>query len=343
MLKSHCAGTFKDLLHAVSKDPAMIYWLDNQLNVVGKPNENFAREVMELFTIGIGNYTEQDVKQAARAFTGWRYGVRRGQRVIPNDRVPGRQSEFLFVANQHDQGQKEFRGSKAPFNGEDVLDILAIDPLTAKAIVKKFWEWFAYPNPEATVIEQGANAWRKSGMEIKALVKWVMESQEFYSERATRAIIKNPVDFAIPAARALGLGSIIAAQHRDGVELRRLLPPVQNMQRACKAMGMDLLYPPDVAGWNIGKSWISTATMVERIKLADSLFNPRSGALATNLIGSARDSEEVASRLVSLFDATLPPAKLRQLATAAEAHSQPAQKANAVAKLILGSPEFQFC
>ncbi|MFQ3588034.1 MAG: DUF1800 domain-containing protein [Fimbriimonadaceae bacterium] len=356
VLRSNAAGSFRSLLKATIQDPAMVFWLDNQFNVKGKPNENLAREIMELFTLGIGHYTEEDVKETARALTGW--GLRR---MRPNEPgANGRVAEFRFYPNQHDGGLKTIRGQTGPFDGEDVLNMLCDDPQTARHIVTKFWEWFVYPKPEPALVDRLAGGWRRNGLDIKALVREVALSTEFQSERAQRAVFKNPVDFAVAAVRQIGVGEPLRtalASSVDGRAPRLALAPVLTVQQSMRAMGMDLVYPPDVAGWETGPAWITSATMVERIGFADRLF----GAIAPGsrrvqmrfpvfpLFAANPTPEGAARRLVSVFDAPMPESKMAGLfeaaAKAASGGRVTPQNANAVAaavsRLIFGSPEFQ--
>ena len=360
-LRANCAGRFEDLLLAISKDPAMLYWLDNCLNVKGKPNENFAREVMELFTLGVGNYTEKDIQEAARAFTGWTMGVQRNGRVIPTQRLPRQPSQFVYVLRQHDDGQKAVLGSRGTFNGDDVVGLLCGKERTAQFIAHKFIEWFAFEDPDPAYVSRVATKFRSSGLDIKVLARAVMESDEFYSPKSVRKLIKNPIDFSIDAARQLGMGQTVAAAlGQDMPPGRRGAVPVL-LARATKNMGMELLYPPDVSGWKTGEAWISTATMVERIKLADSFFGGYQVAngkaafrpaayRAMPLFEEDPTPSGAVKKLVSIFDATFDANKLRQLTVAASdaAGNGPvtARNANmvaqAVSRLIFGSPEFQF-
>jgi len=360
-LRENCAGRFEDLLLAISKDPAMLYWLDNCLNVKGKPNENFAREVMELFTLGVGNYTEKDIQEAARAFTGWTMGIERNGRVFPTNNLPRRPSQYVFLPGQHDTGSKSVLGSKGNFNGDDVVGLLCGKERTAQFIAHKFIEWFAFENPAPAYVSRVATKFRSSGLDIKVLARAVMESDEFYSPKSVRKLIKNPVDFSVVAARQLGLGQLVAAGlNKDAALGRRTGAPVA-MANATKNMGMELLYPPDVSGWKTGEAWISTATMVERIKLADSFFGGfkfnndkqefRSAAYpAMPLFADDPTPSGVVKKLVSIFDAQFDANKTRQLTAAASeaADNGPITARNAnkvaqgVARLIFGSPEFQF-
>jgi uncharacterized protein (DUF1800 family) len=354
-IRAHAGGKFPELLEAVSKDPAMIFWLDNQENVVGKPNENFAREVMELFTLGIGHYTEKDIQEAARAFTGWT--IRRTP-PTPDQKTPGRTQIYAFNARAHDNGEKSVFGETGNFGGEDVLGMLCRNKQTARYITEKMWKWFAYPDPEAKIIDRMTDAFITSGLDIRALVRAIASSPEFYSDKAERAIIKNPVDFCTMTMRAMGYGKTALAQALDETEAtkgprRFLLGGVA--AQSTKSMGMELMFPPDVSGWEGGTGWITTATMVERMKWSDRIFplaGPNGQVLGIGLMDlfSADPSAAgVAKRLVSLFDCPALLAKLPALTEAAQRASggtvnarNVRPTANAVARLIFGSPEFQF-
>lgn len=364
IIRKNAVGSFYQLLSEVSKDPAMMFWLDNQYNVKGKPNENFAREVMELFTLGIGNYTEKDVQEAARAFTGWAYGVGRQGKLRSNK--PGRGARFTFDETRHDDGMKTVLGKTDAFDGDGILGLLCSQPRTAKYITEKIWEWFVYPKPEPDVIDRMADTFRKSGLEVKALLRAIMLSPEFYSDKAARTVYKNPVDFTVSTIRQLGLGRAIMERFDSAPEAKpglRGLTPIVAALRATKAMGMELLYPPDVAGWDTGSGWISSATMVERMKWADTLFGPPQASIATGkqavislrlpawgLLSDDPTPLGAAKKLVSVFDAELPAGKISQLAEAARAASggevtaeNASETARCVSRLIFGTPEFQFC
>lgn len=360
ILRSNCAGKFRTLLGNVSKDPAMLFWLDNQYNVKGKPNENFAREVMELFTLGIGNYTEQDIQEAARAFTGWTIGLGPNGRQDPKAEAnkPPRRGQFTFRQAQHDTGMKEVLGNSGPFDGDDILNILCDNPQTSRYIVTKIWEWFAYPKPDSSLIEKLAQRFRYSGLEIKSLLRDIMEAPEFYSDKAFRAIYKNPIDFAVTTVRQLGVGEIAARnlQNVESDKIRGALAPAVGLVQVTKSMGMDLMFPPDVSGWDGGPNWISSATMVERIKLADRLFGtaaPARGAAtfryqAMQLFTDDPTPQGVASAMQSVFDIKLPAGKTKELVQAADkacggrvTQQNANQTAAAVTRLIFASPEFQ--
>lgn len=353
ILRKNATGNFETLLTEVSKDPAMIYWLDNQFNVKGKPNENFAREVMELFTLGIGNYTEKDIQEAARAFTGWQYGQPKRDNKNKGD-VPKR-TEFVFRANLHDDGEKTILGKSGSFSGEDVLHMLCENIQTARYITTKLWEWFAYANPEQKLINRLTATFRGANLEIKPLLRAIMESDEFYSPKAIRSIYKNPVDFTVATCRQLGLG--VALEFKDGRPQGRGALPILAVITATNAMGMELLEPPDVSGWEGGQAWISSATMVERIKWADRLFGRQAqGQRAKGYMGipvgqfvNNATPEEIVIRLISIFDAPITTQNRSKMVEAARSVSGGAVNAKnanevcqAVTRMIFGSPEFQF-
>lgn len=353
LLRSFATSSFPTLLLNVSKDPAMLYWLDNQYNVKGKPNENFAREVMELFTLGEGQgYTERDVKEAARAFTGWTAGG--GRRVIED--LPPRGAQFVFNPSVHDDGEKTVLGHTGPLKGEDIVEILCETPRTAEFLVNKIWEWFVYPKPEPSLVKRFAESFRRSGMDIKPLLGSIMRSPEFYSAKAERAVYKNPVDFVIPTLRQLGVGPILAARVSEEADFQyRRLGPVVAATAAMKQMGMQLLYPPDVSGWPRGSAWVSSATMVARIGWADRLFGQAVGPglnefTAFEIFQADPSPEGIAAKLVSIFDAPLPKERMPGLVEAARKASgsrltegNANKTADAVARLLFATPEFQFC
>lgn len=359
LLRDNGLGYFRDLLLKVSQDPAMLYWLDNQNNLVGKPNENFAREIMELFTLGEGNYSEKDIQEAAKAFTGWTYGIRRGNRLQLNrNQVPNGNSEFIFDEKSHDKADKAVFGNKGPWMGEDVIGILVGNPRSSQYLVQKIWEWFVYPKPEKAVIDKFSTIFRDSGSNMKPLLKAIMLSDEFQSTKAHRTIIKNPYDFCVPMMRQLGLGAgmvkqIAALSSEESDRGRRqAIAPSAVLKLATEQMGMELMYPPDVSGWQSGTQWITTSTMVERIQWGQELFTRNGNANqypAFEVFGSDGDVEKLVDRVISVFDAEIPAAKRTQLVDAAKATAKgPLSRRNtnqvcgAVTKLLCSTPEFQF-
>ncbi|MGE3126998.1 MAG: DUF1800 family protein [Fimbriimonadaceae bacterium] len=349
LLQNRGLGPFPELLRAMSKDPAMLYWLDNHENRKGKPNENFAREVMELFTLGIGHYSEMDIQEAARAFTGWTFRSRGNGRSVDQINL----TTFVNRLADHDTGSKTMLGSTGDFNGDDVLDLLCRQARTAYYLTEKVWEWFAYPQPDPKLIERIAADWQKKGLVVADLVRLVANAPEFTSKKAKRAIVKNPVHFCVSTLRQVGAGrQVIQALESEETTPRRLaVGAVASV--STKAMGMELLYPPDVAGWEGGASWISSATMVERIRWAERLFGRQNQLAAQALLAlfaGKTDPDGFVRHTMALFDAELPGSKLPSLVDAVKA-SAPNGLTTAnirptllqVTKLLFGSPEFQFC
>jgi uncharacterized protein (DUF1800 family) len=358
VLRKNATGNFRTLLHEVSKDPAMLVWLDGQDNIKGRANENFARELFELFTLGVGNYTEKDIQEAARAFTGWSY-VRTGK-------AKRASAEYLFKPKLHDEGPKTVFGKTGNLTGEDVLNHVCALPRTAEFIVSKLWTWFVYPNPSLSTLKPHIDVFVKNNLEIKPLLKSIMKSEEFYSERSVRKLVKNPVDFCLSSLRAMGVGEIIAEGIKalpqtedEDAQVSAVvskLGPANSVTQAMKNQGMWLLFPPDVSGWKPGEAWITSATMVERINWANRILgNSQRGSLGKypvySLLSADTTPMGIAQKLCSIYDAPIKGAKLVTLAKAAETamgkdgltQRNAGLVASAVTKLIFGSPEYQFC
>ena len=352
ILRKNALGNFKTLLLEVSMDPAMLIWLDGQDNIKGRANENFAREVMELFTLGVGNYSEKDIQEAARAFTGWSFVRGRGK-------AEKASAEFMFKPVLHDDGYKTVLGKSGNLTGEDVIGILCANPRVATFITTKLWNWFVYPNPDPATIKPFADDFYRSGLDIKTLLRSIVTSNEFYSEKAYRRLIKNPLDFCLTTVRAMGIGESMATRlaptSADEKASRARIAPAAGVSTAMKAQGMWLLYPPDVSGWKPGEPWITSATMVERISWANKIMGTAKGNIGRypiySLLAGDPTPMGIAQKLASIYDAPFSNAKLATLAQAANqalnGQELTQQNANAVAadvlRLIFGSPEFQFC
>lgn len=355
LLTDNARLDFRSLLLKVAQDPTMLRFLDNNVNVKGRPNENFARELMELFTMGIGNYTEKDIQEAARAFTGWTFmRPNRIQAAIRNKVLP----EFVFRGNQHDNGIKTVLGVSGNLGGEDVIDILLEQPVTARYIATKLWSWFVYEDPDEQLVERIAAVFRDSGYSVDKLLRHIFTSEEFYSERAERALYKSPADFVVGISRSVdlpGVLDLVGLFQESEREKRQLLRgAIGGMMGSMQNMGMHLLYPPTVAGWDGGADWVNSATMLERIKFADTMFQRRNGPINWNfLVGNRRFESvaEVVDRLCEIFDAGLPDSKRRIIATHVEGlldrtrgeEQYRQEMLHQASRLIFGSPEFQFC
>jgi uncharacterized protein (DUF1800 family) len=249
LFRARGMGSFKEMILAISRDPAMLEYLDNESNRKGRPNENYARELLELFTMGIGNYTEQDVKEAARAFTGW---TRRNG------------YDFFFNANQHDDGQKTFLGRTGNLDGTDVINIIFEQPATSRHLPRRLFEYFAYLRPEDEIVEALAAVFRAGAFAVAPVVRTILSSRAFYSPRAMRTQIKSPVQLVVGTARLLEL---------DGAQMAP-------MTRAADLMGQALFYPPNVGGWPRGESWITTATLLFRYNFSGMILTGGAPGLA---------------------------------------------------------------
>jgi uncharacterized protein (DUF1800 family) len=242
LLRSHALGNFGDLLRAVAQDPAMLLYLDNAASRKEQPNENFARELMELFTLGEGQYSEQDIKEAARAFTGWSVDPETG--------------DFLFRRAVHDDGVKTVLGRTGSFDGAAVLDILLAQPQTAEFVVGKLWREFVSPVPDATEVRRIARAFRESGYDIRAALKALLVADAFYAPQNRAALIKSPVELVV--------GTLRQFDFRTG----EILPFVVTANQ----LGQRLFAPPNVKGWPGGEAWINSTTFLARKAFLERLF-----------------------------------------------------------------------
>jgi uncharacterized protein (DUF1800 family) len=236
-------GNFRELLIAVAQDPAMLVFLDAGQNVKGAPNENFGREVMELFTMGVGNYSEHDIREAARAFTGW-----------TNDDL-----RFKLDEAKHDTGEKEFLGRRGNFDGVDILNIILDQKVTANFMAGKIYRYFARDDLSPVLQERLGAVLRENDYELRPLLRTIFLSRDFYSEPSVGTRIKGPVDLIVSMCRELGL---------------KRLPGVPDFNSSCGELGQVLLNPPTVAGWAQGRSWITPGMLLARGNLARQMLLP---------------------------------------------------------------------
>lgn len=234
-LREHGAGNFRDLVLAVARDPAMLVYLDGESSEKEHPNENFARELMELFTCGIGHYREQDVLEAARAFTGWH---RDG-------------SQFAFNADEHDAGRKQFLGVSGRFDGTDIIDVLMQQPATSRFIAHKLLKFFASPDPAADVLDEAAAVLDRTQMNVKWFLRELLLSEYFFSKACYRRRITSPAEYVVGTVRTLGV-------RISGEQLKNAMP----------GMGQELLAPPNVKGWDGQRKWINSGTWEARLEFA---------------------------------------------------------------------------
>jgi uncharacterized protein (DUF1800 family) len=228
------SGNWLELLYATAKDPAMLFWLDQAQSRKQHPNENFAREVMELFSLGEGHYTEKDVTEAARAMTGWTL-----------NRVEQKYEYHEFL---HDEGEKTVLGKTGNLNGLDVLKLIVQQPQAARFITGKLWKFFGSENPSPELIEALASNFRSNGNNFKPFLRTMFRCEEFYSDSVVRTQVKSPVQWLVGSVRTL---------ERD-------LPPALVCSQLLKNLGQELLMPPNVKGWDGGLSWITTNNLLNR-------------------------------------------------------------------------------
>ena len=240
-LRQNATGHFSQILLAVSQDPAMLVYLDEAQSHKSHPNENFAREVMELFTLGEGNYSEEDIQQAAKAYTGW--GLSKDQ------------LHYQYHPGNHDDGPKTIFGQTGNYTGEDVLNMICGKPECARFIAERIWRFFVQDNPPATCVQALAEVLHKSDMDVRHAMGVLFRSREFYSQNVIRAQIKSPVQWLIAAAHQLE--SALPTQPMSLVMLRQL--------------GQELFQPPNVKGWDGGIAWITTNNLLDRYNYAAAL------------------------------------------------------------------------
>ena len=243
LFHGHATGNFKELLLGVTKDPGMLAFLDNAENVKEHPNENFGRELMELFSMGVGNYTEKDIREASRAFTGW-----------TDDKL-----QFVVHADQHDTGQKTVLGQTGNFDGEDIINVICEQPATANFIAAKIYRYFVRKDISPDLQKELGRVLRSNNYETKPLLQKIFLSKDFYSSASIATQIKSPVLLSISTFRKLGLDRI---------------PGIPDYNSSTRKLGQELFHPPNVAGWAGGRAWITPATLLDRGNFAHNLLFP---------------------------------------------------------------------
>ena len=266
-------GNFRDLMVSIAQDPGMLSFLDAGVNVKGAPNENFAREIMELFTMGVGNYSERDIREAARAFTGWNY------------------EDLQFVVNEaeHDDGEKSFLGKTGHFNGVEVIDIIMEQPVTAEYIAGKIYRFFARQELSAELQAELGAVFRDAGYEVRPLLETIFLSRDFYAPETVGTQIKSPVQLVVSTYRKLGL---------DGA------PGIPDFNSVTGALGQRLFFPPTVAGWAYGRSWVTPGLLLERGNFARDVLFPDINFRAPDRVNGSGEIQRVARNLRDGLDVT---------------------------------------
>lgn len=241
-LRSHALGNFQQMVHEISRDPAMLIYLDSATNRKAHPNENFARELMELFCLGEGHYTEEDIRELSRCFTGWEI----------------RNNKFRFNRYQHDPGEKKFLGKQGGFTGEQGVTIVLEEPAMAYFIVGKLIRFYVMdePQPAPELIRPLAEQFLKNGSEIGPVIESILNSNLFYSEHAISRKLRSPVEFAVGFLRALDGSTDLYA-----------------LTKGLKELGQTPFFPPNVKGWDGGRTWINSSTLLARANLIRTLLD----------------------------------------------------------------------
>ena len=319
LLRRQAAGNFGKFVHEISRDPAMLDYLNNQQNRKQHPNENYARELMELFTLGIGHYSETDVKEAARAFTGWGHNS----------------EEFVFLRFNHDDGEKVFLGERGRLGGDEVIEIILAQTQCARYIAGKLFEFFAYEDPEPRIVEDLGDLLRKNHYELRPLLKAILTSRAFYSERAIGSQIKSPVQLVMGTIRLLKLS----------------MPPGPLMMRQLGLMGQMPLNPPNVKGWPGGRQWISTSTLFARYNTVVGLaggdapgWRLKAGERPRFVVEEKRTPEALVDEWVKrLIQRPIGEDKRRILIEALDGRADREDSARKMVQLIVSMPEYQLC
>lgn len=324
LFRRQALGEYDVLLKAISRDSAMLIWLDSRVNNKKAPNENFARELMELFSMGIGPYTEADVRESARAFTGW--GLKK--------------KDFIFRENQHDYGTKTFLGRTGKYTGDDIVDIIMEHPATARFVCRKLFTFFVHDEPDPATLASLVWTFNDTRYSVKAVMRRILTSAEFYSARAYRAKIKSPAEYVAGTVRILGMET-------DGKPLHALTD----------RMGQILFSPFDVSGWPGGAAWINSSTLLQRLNFANKIATARSRSFkfdpsqVARVHGLDTTADAVDHFLSLLLDGNAPPQDRQVLLDYAQGldrlsnNSAPSgtvdEKLRSLVYLIMSSPDFQ--
>ncbi|HCP23876.1 MAG: DUF1800 domain-containing protein [SAR202 cluster bacterium] len=276
-------GNFRDILMDLSKDPAMIFWLDNKDNHKDAPNENYGRELLELFSMGIGNYTEDDVKNCARAFTGWTianqdYMSVRASRdsIWPSGRIDW---QFKYLPEDHDETEKTFLGRTGNFNGEDIIDIIAMRPATSWFIAGRLYNYFVSDTPNEEATSFLAEEYRKTGGDIRSMLRALFLSDYFKSEDVWYSRVKSPAELVVGTARLAGS---YQSPRWD----------ITNLANDANFMGQEILNPPTVEGWHTGTEWVDTGTLVERINSAALIIGDATQPGVQGMLKNLKDRQD---------------------------------------------------
>ena len=346
-------GSLRTLLVELSRDPAMIAWLDNTDNHNGAINENFGRELLELFSLGVGNYTEQDIKECARAFTGWSIGNTeymelraRRDSIWPYGRIAW---HFQYNAEDHDDGEKEFLGQTGRFNGEDIIDIICEQPATARFISRHMYHFFVADEPpvpqwpytpprDPEAIETLSNTYFESNYNIGSMLRVLFNSDFFRSEESWYEKVKSPTE-------------VVAGVLRLSGELRKPARVMRERTDQMTYMGQQLTNPPSVEGWHQGTEWIDTGTLIERLNFASQQLsdagNPGSQAIMDRIVektGETPSPDALVDGCLDEVGALSVSAETRSALVefaSSESDESPTGRVAQMLQLVVATPEFQ--
>ena len=312
LIRTHARGDFKQLLHGMAVDTAMLVWLDGNANRKRHPNENFAREIMELFALGVGNYTEQDIQEAARSFSGWHV----------------REGAFWFNRLQHDESPKTVFGQTGNFDGAQIVDLCLAQPACPRFLAMKLLKTFVLANPTGEMIEAVAARLRHHNLVFAPVMRELLTSQLFFAATHRRAVIKSPLDLVVGSLRSLN----------QNVKW----PPVVKI---LADLGQDVFEPPSVKGWEGGRLWINSSSLLMRTNFATALASGEQLATLSKPIvdGAGGTSESVVARLDKLLLGGTADDRLRAelVSHHKQAEGDAVQKLRSVMQLVLSLPEYQ--
>lgn len=313
-LRAHALGPFAPLAKEMTRDPAMIQYLDLQSSSANRPNENFAREVMELFTLGEGNYSEADVAEAARAFTGYRI-----------DKETGR---FVFKQRQTDTGVKSFLGQTGRLTGDDVIDAIVADPRCPEFLAAKLWIFYVGPPPSETLRKSLGAVYRRCDMDTGKFLQSIFMSREFFAPGVVRHQIKSPVQWLVQMCKILEIP----------------LPASKPAQSLLENLGQTLFEPPNVKGWDGGRAWISSSTLLVRYNTAGNIVRGFGGAVPDidKIVPPGIPADELIENMAwRLFQSPMPPVLgERARVFLAENGTSPSARRDLL-HLLMSTPEFQ--
>ncbi|MGI8609606.1 MAG: DUF1800 domain-containing protein [Candidatus Dormibacteria bacterium] len=308
-LRQHALGNLRDLLIGISKDGAMLKWLDGTGSSKAHPNENYARELMELFTMGVGNYTETDVRELARALTGWYVDAA---------------GTVSFRPRAHDAGSKTILGHTGDFGLEEAVDIILRHPATPLHLATRMWEFFVYPQPSAADLQPVIAAYHSSNYDIRAMVAAILGSPQFYSNRAYRGLVKSPTELVAGVSRQFGL-TLDA-----------------NAFNAMATMGQALFDPPNVAGWPGGSDWLSTGGWMARMRWLLTISTQHAGTVRSVGGGATHPHDAVDHAVATMLDGFISSGARQAIADHLQSiGNQGAQSGSDLFFLLAATPEYQ--